>query len=239
MNKRYSWFSVGWREGDFREVSDAMVRNVYRPGHDQGFQIDRRSESSVEGRYVEKIEGERTFEGPSGETIKEPFVRFNVVNFNLSKTFPQLEIVDPPRTVKGLTNFISEKTGFRVSIESSSVPLELWFQQAEADCGNLEIVKAEFTNIVLDQKASAKIIASGAGDVRDALSRLLDGRAYEWDKISVSHVNKDGVVLRATISKRGYSAASSDDAALELVPLLKESFCKVWLKENPQIALPM
>src|SRR5438874_5095259 len=127
-----SWYNcTGFSSRKFEDASAALLKRPFRTDSLTGFKIESVSTTAVEGTYIEKTEFTETLTDPFGRVTEIPRVRYDSFNFRLFKTFPEIELIDPVRSVKGFFSEISRAFGFDIVLSKPKADVRKWLERIE------------------------------------------------------------------------------------------------------------
>jgi hypothetical protein len=123
MTEWIQWYSLALTRGDLKQVAEGMLQLQYVRGASEGYVLASVRANCVQGRYVERFSWNEEVEDPVAGMIPVPRVEVRITQFVLESATPGLELVNPPRNVKGLFNSISGMLGSPIGV--APVPLDL------------------------------------------------------------------------------------------------------------------
>ncbi len=200
--RRIRWFGADWPVS-LRTLAAKMRANPFKEDSLDGFIVDRVREGSVEGRFIEKISYQETITNPFGEERVFDHVVYRQLEFNLSATFPNIELWDAPRSTQVYVNKLLEFSNFAVSIDPISVDLIQWANVFESTVrGKITIDSIQISGLEIERGVTAKIVVSGDKDVRDALQRIAKAKRYELEIVQLK-LFSDGVLVPIHLTNTG------------------------------------
>jgi hypothetical protein len=117
MSTRLAFFDLqGLEEVGIERLGDALSSNRFTDDSTTGFLIDRRNNSALESRFIEKVVVSDSFTDPLGNSYTQKRVLFNELRFLLRKDRPQLVVFNTNSAFKAFTGRLLELSDFRLSI---------------------------------------------------------------------------------------------------------------------------
>lgn len=190
---------------------------------DEGFLLDRVRDAFVEGRYIEKLEIDEVVRNPFGTEVTYNRIVYREVRFRISNAFPEIEVTDPPRTIRSFINKLSEITGFKTAIEELQVSPFAWVDSI-ASSRKLPVNFAQIAGLPLDEGVEARIIATGKAGVREAIRKMAGRKPYTVEKAQVLMEASEG--FYTVMLSSDASARFSGNAPPEIVDLLRRNLPK-------------
>lgn len=180
-----SWYScTGFSARQFEKVAEALLARPFKLDSVTGFKIEVVSSHIIEGRYIEKTEFVETLTDPFGSVTMVPRVRYESFAFRLFKTFPEIELIDPVRSIKGFLSEISRAFGFDIVLNKPKADVRRWLDQLERKSSRGEVRRMFFTDIDIEHTATGHLGVVGDADVRRPAEAFLRARRGELDKIT-------------------------------------------------------
>jgi len=188
---RYHWFRASWQPPMLARLRRAMLKDEYGPERNAGFRLDSASREKITGQYIERFEVTRVVEDPAGGTLSFSIVDFQLVSFRIGVAFPQLELIDPPRSTRSFIGRVSELTGFEVAIAAAEVCVFDWLEAIEKRVHRVLVSRLQCSGVTLSPRVCAAIAVQGTEDVRHHLTRLLGGKAAQVERVRIecSHLD--------------------------------------------------
>lgn len=218
---RVRWMRAEW-PSSIRTLAKRMKGRAYTEDNTDGFIIDRVRDTYLEGRYVERLTfTERVLDPFGAEQVIER-VLYRTLRFSLYEGYPQIELYDMHRSVRGFTNGLLELCQFSLVIEPVKVGLIQWVEsfQEIAKCKVL-VTALQIADLEIEQGVTAKILVKSARDVRRALKELTGRKRYSLEKMQMQYLV--GKKL-ATVDLSSAGGTKLDEELVdEFIPLLRES----------------
>jgi hypothetical protein len=118
MSARFAFFEVkGLEDIGFEILSDAVSSNRFNNKSTSGFIVDKKSNTFLESRFVEKLVMTDTFTDPFGNAYNQERIQFNELRFLLRTQRPQLTVWNGNSAFKAFSGRLLELADFRLSIK--------------------------------------------------------------------------------------------------------------------------
>ena len=222
--KRFRWFKVDWPTS-IRTLAGRIKARTFEAESGHGFFIDRVRDDFLEARYVERIQYTDLVVDPFGQELKYERVEFRQALFRASSAAPGLELIDPPRNVQALMNRLSETVDFEVAITPAVVDVLSWSASLQRTGGVSSVVDSlQIGALEIESGIVAKVVIKGDKDVREACTKLTQGRTFAVEKIQLRLATPCRGTL--VLSSGGSSALSSEDSVEHLVQPLREALAE-------------
>lgn len=217
-----SWINCGKiSPKQFATAGESLVKLNFGKSSATGFRISTFDANVLEGSYIEKTEFTETVNDPFGNQIEIPRVRFDTINFRLSRKFPELEVVDPPRSIRGLLSEISRAFEFSAAIEKISVDVAQWFGATERYLKQTHVTKMVYSDIVISPGVEGGLVVTGAADVREGASAFLGKKKGTVERIGfVGLSGQESVSCELSATGRASFDCSDED---DMRKILRES----------------
>ena len=198
--KRYKFLGADWPVA-ITTVGARLKSAPFSEETGDGFIVDRIRPDFVEGRHFEKIVSIEVVETPFGQQSTYERVTYREVRFRLSGNYPQIEMLNPPRTARTFLNRLAQTLDFRVAVEQLTVsPIE-WANKMKRSMGTEGFVQTiQISDLVIDEWTTAKIGLSGRRDVLETASKLIAKRRHNVEKVNLlldTEFGKQGIVFSA------------------------------------------
>ncbi len=216
-----SWYRLdGLAVAHIEALRAAMLSKPFTTDALTGFRIESARAQSLEGVYIEKTEFTERVEDPFGAVTEVKRVKYESVSFRLNRAFPQLEIIDAPRSVRGLIAEISRATKFGVSIEKPVVSIAAWVDALKTRIAELQVTKLIYTGVPVGTGVVAQIVVSGEHDVRKDAELFLGKRSSVLQKATVTGTFElEAIAADLFTNCKANITCGSPDEALEQVRL--------------------
>jgi hypothetical protein len=227
--KKVRWFGVTWPFSMWT-LAKHLKRLSFEDARAVGFIVDRTREDSIEARFFERVSFTETVRDPRGTEYQYERVSFSVLQFRCSPQFPQLEIIDAPRSTKSFMNLLSEATSFEISIDTPTVNLELWLTELQKRfpddflCDAVRV--AEFP---VSDSSRARVAFSSSKDVREDARKFLSTQRITFDKAQV-RLRFLGEQASLSLSPDG-AIRSEKEITIELANAVRDAFIASWDSE--------
>lgn len=183
MKLRVRWYSLAPTNTPLRQFADAMEANQYSQRRAAGFRLDEVRRGHILGRFIERLEWDDTLEDPAGGELCVHRLELRQVRFRLTSVSPHLEVLDGPRTLRGLIEQLSAFAGTSVRLVEVGVAPDLWLKELEAVFGKIVVTSITASGLVLSASASATVAIVGADEVRQFLDRFARGQSVRVERM--------------------------------------------------------
>lgn len=197
---RLRWVKVTWPI-EMRELGRRMMQRPFSDDAASGFIIDRIRNTSVEGRFIERVDFNENFVDPIGRELRSERVEFYQTQFIASSSGLGLEIIDSNKGTRFFVNQISKICDDKIALSSLFIDPIAWGQEFQKRLDAKLIADSmQISNLMVLNGVKAKVVLTGAIDVRDAAGDLSNGKPYRIEKLRLSTADKPklGVVLSST-----------------------------------------
>jgi hypothetical protein len=143
---------------------------------------------SVSGRYIERISGKKIFIDPFGQKIEVPFITFETTTFRIGLNSPQIEITNPPRSLKRFFNTIASMSETTFTITPVSVNVVDWIDLLTSKLGDSYVSEIKCDDLSLSPSLVADMTFSGGKDVLQSTRQFLKSN---FRNVSYALVNFD------------------------------------------------
>jgi hypothetical protein len=219
---RISWYSCkGLTSQKFKLLVRALLDNEFVENSVTGFRIEDARSEWVSGEYIEKTRFVESFIDPFGNDVEIPRLRFDVLKFQIFPTFPQIQLINPPRSSKNFLNEISRLLGFGVAIEIANPSLKKWIEEISAHCEDFEVKRVLYSEILIDSGIIGTLAVSGEGDVREGAKVFVGSKPSKMTKISFKATDAFGTYC-CELSKNGRASVSGGDE-IEVIEFLRNT----------------
>lgn len=158
-------------------LRDRMQANAYTRQNGIGFRLTTVRDTEIEGVFSEKLQYSQSVFDPYGDEVIIKRVEFKDVRFRISPIFPQLELLDPPRSLKLFLSKIAEYLEFKVVIEQIEVdPLD-WIDAVDEE-KSLAVTSILLSNVTISNEVLGVIRLTGSSDVRSHVRKIVGSRRY-------------------------------------------------------------
>lgn len=218
---RIRWFAAQWPL-PIRTIAQRMKDNNFTNHKNDGFMIDRVRDKSVEGRYIEKFAFQEMIVDPFGKEFFFDRVSYQTVEFVLFDDFPNIEIINSPRSTNSYSSKLLEICDFDLAINGIETDLIKWvenFQNATNEKINLDCI--QINDLEIDFGIKAKILVKGDKDVSDAVVKFTKGKRYKVEKVQL-RVPMHDIFVSIKLSNNGI-ANIPDTAREHFLPLIRST----------------
>ena len=183
---RYHWYTVNWSQSILDKIKKEILKNEYSANRDNGFRIESVRKKTLVGRYIERREILETVDDPFGETLTFKRLIFDTFRFQISLSFPELELIDPPRRLTRFLIKLSEFSDFTIAVSPIKINLLHFINNIETSLSHLMVTRVYCSGFTLSAKASAKFVISGTEDVRRHINLLAKNRNVDIDRVRLN-----------------------------------------------------
>ncbi len=211
--KRYKYLSAEWPIS-IPTLAERLRANPFSDDTGDGFALERVRNSVIEGRHFEKVVVSESISDPFGKESTYELVTYRDTSFRLSRTYPQIELRNPPRNIRGFVNRIAELMQFNVAVESLSVDPLQWADGIKTSgqvSGYVQTI--DISGVAVEAEVSARFGLVGKRDVLSAASKLVAKRAHTVDRLCmriVSQLGEHSVILSAAGGVRAEDSVPED-----------------------------
>jgi len=219
--KSIRWYSAQLPTS-IRSLAAKMKAMPFTKESYDGFVIDRVRDKTLEARYIEKYSYQEKIVDPfGGEQAFERTV-YRQIEFTLCSEFPQIEIIDSPRSVRPLINKLAAMSGFSMAISPVSADVLKWASLIGKNTGVKVVVDSlQLAGLELEEGVIAKALIKGDKDVRDAVRLITKNKPYALEKIHLK-MSLGNKLVPIFIAHNG-TAKYPEDYDTELLPVLRKS----------------
>lgn len=171
--KAVKWYRIGIPIG-LEQLFQKIQGLSYSIERHKGFIIEEKRKNYILAKYIEEKKITKEIINPFGNIETIEFKDFLIISFKL--TFENkwiLEIYNKPRSIKPLTNQLSNMIGYGFYIEEVKLDLLQIIQQLELEIATVSIVKIELFNINIQNQALGQMLITSSKDIRAFLDNYL------------------------------------------------------------------
>lgn len=219
--RRFKYLSADWPVS-ITTLAERLRTNPFTDEAGDGFTLERVRNSVIEGRHFEKVVVSESISDPFGKESTYELVTYRDTSFRLSRSYPQIELRNPPRSIRVFVNRIAELLQFKVAVESLTVDPLLWADKIKGAgqvAGYVQTI--DISGVAVEAEVSARFGLVGKRDVLSAASKLVAKRAHTVDRLCmriVSPLGEHSVILSATGSVR-----ADDNVPEDVLSLVRDS----------------
>jgi len=211
--RRFKYLCAEWPVS-ISTLAERLQANPFTDEAGDGFALERVRNSFIEGRHFEKVVVSESIADPFGKESTYELVTYRDTWFRLSRTYPQIELRNPPRSIRSFVNRIAELLQFKVSVESLTVDPLLWADSIKAS-GQISgyVQSIDISGVAVEAEVSARFGLVGSCDVLSAASKLVAKRAHTVDRLCMrltSHLGEHSVILTVSGGVRIDDSAPED-----------------------------
>jgi hypothetical protein len=193
-----------------------LLQEDFARDSSSGFRIEQARGAWIEGKFFEKIDFIEALLDPFGNRIEIPRVRFDVVSFRISTAYPEIEIKQPPRSLKTFFSHLARITNFSISIERIDLRLMRLIEALGPLASNLEVRSLTVENFSIAEGITGRIFIKGVRDIRREARDYLRNRNSEVRKAGVT-IAHPSAHIDLFSSGRANIATDEDDEVSEIL----------------------
>jgi hypothetical protein len=218
---RIHWLGAQWPEF-LTKMGSKMKANPFTQESYDGFIVERVRDTLIEARYIQKFSYQETITDPFGNKDVFDRVDYRQVAFNLFADFPNIELLNAPRSINAYISKLLELSNFSLSVNRLQVNLLDWVTAFQGRVEKTIVINSiQIAGLELEQGVSAKVLLKGDKDIRMALSQFAKNRQYTLEKLQVK-VQFDRNIVSIYLANNG-SARIPEDFLDDLLPMLRIS----------------
>jgi hypothetical protein len=208
-----------------RQLALRIRADILTPEKMSGFMVTRVRESFIEARFFEKNISEELITDPFGNEIKSERISYVETAFHFSNEFPQVELLNPPRSIGPFSSRVLQICNFEASWTDLNVDVLVWADNVQEQIGNQIVIdRVHVRDVMFDEAVNFEATLFGTKDVRSSMVALLGGRKHTLDKVHFS-VNSGGRAMRVQIAADG-SMQAPNGISDELVLAIRQALPK-------------
>jgi hypothetical protein len=208
---RYRWLSAEFKVGGFEHLRKQIISCQYNEEAGDGFRLNFSRDDMVSGKYIVRMNIEETTVDPFGSVISNSRVIYEIYEFTISSLFPEITLINPPRSCRSLFTKLSVLSDFTLFISTIDINVEKWIQNIESTKNiKSQIHKVSCSGISLSPSVKGQITIIGTEDVRKYISRLAGDGNFNIDKAKVLLSGPD-VNISCELSKTATALIYSGD----------------------------
>lgn len=219
MKVRCQWMHAAVDRGLLRTIGTNMLAREYGRRKPSGFRLEATRRDYIEGVHIERLEWDDTFEDPAVGEVTVHRVELRRVRFRLSTEGPELELVNPSRSVRSFLGALNECAGSDVVIQSVRVRPKEWLEALEPEMKRACVLTMSTEAITLNAGTAAFVRIEGTDDVRPDLKRLLPKYSPDLERLEVAWESPSGPA-RCELFQAA-KASISVGPAEDLIPFLR------------------
>ncbi len=178
------WISCGRSSArEFTAAGERLLKRTFGQNSLTGFSIETFDGSVLQGTYIEKTEFTETLTDPFGEPIRIPRIRYERVQFRLAHKYPELEIVEPPRSVKNCLSEISRAFDFSATIQPITVDPTQWHAATAESFKRSVVTKLAIREIIIAPGVWGSLVVDSDVDVQKNTKDFMQTKVGQIDKL--------------------------------------------------------
>jgi hypothetical protein len=168
------------------------VANEYSEGAPWGFVDVRNQGDTITGTFVERFESEQNVTDPFGNLKIYKVINYSQARFNITTSFPHLELIEPPRSVAPLLTELSRAFGNNLVFSQIQLDVPQFINDFRHKVSSLFVTSATLDDVPLTNDIFARIHVNGSGEIRNHLKELNLAHKIEFQKVCVCGHTKTG-----------------------------------------------
>jgi hypothetical protein len=208
--------------GFLTTIGSKMKANPFTQESYDGFIVERVRDTFIEARYIQKLSYQETITDPFGNNEVFDRVEYRQVAFNLFADFPNIELLDAPRSIHSYISKLLELSNFSLSVNYLQVNLLDWVKLFQGQLEKTIVINSiQIAGLEVEQGISAKVLLRGDRDVRIALGQFAKDRQYILEKLQLK-VQFDRDIVPIHLTNNG-TAKIPEDFLDDFLPMLRIS----------------
>jgi len=180
---RYRWFKAEFKGDGFEMLKRSCQEYSYNEISGQGFRLEIARDKFIKGKYIVRKEIEDNTIDPFGNETKYKRIIFETFKFKLSRDFPEITIIDSPRSIHPFLTKLSLLSDFSFFVSQLTLNINSWLNRLETTEGLDCIVKQiSCSGISLSPSVAGKLSIAGSEDVRKYLLEMTGSKNFVIDK---------------------------------------------------------
>jgi hypothetical protein len=160
-----------------------MSKLEYTRRRAAGFRLSEVRKDYVAGTFVERVEWDDTLDDPASGELKVHRVEVRHLAFRLDARFHDLEVKNPPRSIRTFIERLSECCGKPLNLMPMAASPVDWLSAIERVSGAATVLAIAGSGLTLSAATSASILVEGSEDVRKRLATFIQGRSVNIDRL--------------------------------------------------------
>ena len=199
---------------DIFSLSEKLHYCAYKTGMDSGFELLSYDESQLTAKYFERHVEKEIIKDPFGEVSEVEMIRYQTIDFSIfsfERDNTVLMIENPPRSVKGLINALSQSIGFGFFVESLNLNIHTFISFLKKTFGgsSVKVLSLRANNIRLTEKTTGAIDVLSIGDALSDVSNFFNKNEIKVVKAKVSIFTGNSRSI-LSVSDTGYFVFSEE-----------------------------
>lgn len=199
---------------DIFSLSEKLHSCAYKTGMDSGFELLSYDDSQLSAKYFERHIEKEVIEDPFGEVSEVEMIRYQTIDFSIfsfEKENAVLMIENPPRSVKGLINALSQSIGFGFFIEVLNLNIHTFISFLKKTFGgsSVKVLSLRANNIRLTEKTTGAIDVVSIGDALSDVTNFFNKNEVKVVKAKMSIFTGDSRSM-LSISDTGHLIFSEE-----------------------------
>lgn len=180
MSTRYQWFGINpFTQNDLQKASEIFVREKYSERRGYGVIVGEVRPDHLSGEFIEKTIIKERIVDPFGKEALFEIPQYRKLSFELTTAYPQLQMINCPRTVGQFLTFVGDCLENRVAITPVSFDIGSVIRLLKSNKGTFAVQKVHARNIILSNTVSAEAVVQGTEDVNRLLTKFVGKHRFE------------------------------------------------------------
>jgi hypothetical protein len=227
MSIRFSFFELkGLEDIGFKSLSDSISANPFGNHSVSGFLLEKRSESFVESRYVEKVVLADTLVDPLGNEYHQERVQYNDIKFELRIQCPQLIVWNTNAAFQSFLGRLLELSDFRLSITPLSWQPLTVVEHFQSKFDSVMVYAAVPYPLSITPSVVVRMSFEGAEDVRKHVRAFPKLKRAKFSRIKFQF-QSDSRVFKCDVKENGTLMlyGETDPLVVEKALLIVDELC--------------
>lgn len=220
MTIRIKWLLIQYNNDIFKDIKAEIIANEFTHGMKVGFRTETVTATSITSRFISVNEFSEEVEDPFGNISIIPRVVFTSYRFKIDHTTKLLTIINPPRNVKDLLNFIARTSNYKLSISTINVNILEWVNNIQDKFTQLLVTKLVGSGIQVSELSTAQVLIAGTEDVQSHFERLMNGKTGRISKSRLSCSQNDQLVTIEISDQASATIVASSNRLDEISDIL-------------------
>lgn len=190
--KKYRWYIAKWSI-DLDKIASSMMDSLFYHDSTFGYKIDRIRNNLIKGKYIEKREYQESIEDPFGNTSLVNRVIYDIIQFSISISKLNLEIIDPPRKLSGFLSSLSEINNHEAIISPIEINIETFIDVIKVNFKNFVVKYIKSNKLALPNGILGKLELKGEKDVREIFLNMTSNNLSSIDACGFNFLSKNGI----------------------------------------------
>jgi len=186
-------FKLELSKDGYQNIRSGILENRYSTTKSKGFTLDYSNEFGTKGAYIVSENIKEKIELPNGSEIEISRPIVLIIKFRIQFKSPQfLELIDPPRSARGLISQLELLSNFSISITAPNLIIEKFSVRASQVVGELTAHKISIQSISLSEQTIATASIRSSKDAIREAKAVFNDRNFKINKATFK--NQNGVM---------------------------------------------